>query len=279
MFFVKVARFTLDPSHTFVSTLKEDEVNTHHHVPQSVQLCKLEDLFVSLVSILRQELAKTPNSKIMLFLPTARSTGLVYEMLANLEQGTLSSQPLPILSIHSRMSQPARTKAADKFKAAKTGILVSSDVTARGMDFPLVTLVVQAGLPADTEQYIHRLGRTARAGEGGSGILLLCAFEAFFLDQRTVKELPIQPYNIDTSYKADAAKVDQALDKVPEELKAQAWQAWLGYYKPFMKKMSMDVPQLAQRANDFAFVTCRLPQRGMKSPPVRAFVCLCMGLR
>jgi ATP-dependent RNA helicase MSS116 len=68
----------------------------------------------------------------------------------------------PVYSIHSRLSQPRRTKATEDFKLAPTGVLFSSDVTARGIDIPGVTCVIQAGLPANAEQceehlepYIH----------------------------------------------------------------------------------------------------------------------------
>ena len=66
----------------------------------------------------------------MVFLPTARQVGFATQVLANV-QGLE-----PIHQIHSRLSQPKRTQVAATFAKAKTGVLVSSDVTARGMDFP-----------------------------------------------------------------------------------------------------------------------------------------------
>jgi ATP-dependent RNA helicase MSS116 len=67
--------------------------------------------------------------------------------------------------------------------------MFSSDVSARGMDYPDVSAVVQLGLPSEKAQYIHRLGRTARAGKEGGGYLLLADFEAGFL--RQLGDLPI----------------------------------------------------------------------------------------
>ena len=63
----------------------------------------------------------------------------------------------PVYSIHSRLSQPRRTKATEDFKLAPTGVLFSSDVTARGIDIPGVTCVIQAGLPANAEQCGDRI--------------------------------------------------------------------------------------------------------------------------
>ena len=78
-----------------------------------------------------------------------------------------------LLEIHSRKSQSAREKASAAFRNAPEGILFTSDVSARGVDYPDVTLVAQVGQPSSKEQYIHRLGRTARAGKAGQGVLIL----------------------------------------------------------------------------------------------------------
>jgi ATP-dependent RNA helicase MSS116 len=75
--------------------------------------------------------------------------------------------------LQSKLSQQQRQRAADRFREAKTGILFSSDVTARGMDFPNVTHVIQIDTPRDRESYIHRLGRTGRQNKEGQGWLIL----------------------------------------------------------------------------------------------------------
>jgi ATP-dependent RNA helicase MSS116 len=77
--------------------------------------------------------------------------------------------------------QPQRDKASAAFRAAAEGVLFTSDVSARGVDYPDVTLVLQMGVPSSREQYIHRLGRTARAGKTGHGVLLLAPFEDGFV--------------------------------------------------------------------------------------------------
>jgi len=82
----------------------------------------------------------------MVFMPTARSAGLMHELFGAL------NLPYPVWEIHSRMSQSARTKATDQFRAAEQGVLFSSDVTARGIDVKGVTAVVQVGLPSSTDQ-------------------------------------------------------------------------------------------------------------------------------
>ena len=82
------------------------------------------------------------------------------------------------------MSQPARTRASDAFRGSRgNSVLFTSDVSARGVDYPDTTLVIQLGAVTDRETYVHRLGRTARAGTAGEGLLLLTEDERPFLTQ------------------------------------------------------------------------------------------------
>ncbi|KAL7008414.1 hypothetical protein EMMF5_002143 [Cystobasidiomycetes sp. EMM_F5] len=222
-----VASAVLSTEHTFVSTLLPGEANVHEHVPQFVVTAPLADSITATVAVIRQEITATQAAKIMLFLPTARSTGIFYAALEKLQSDVLNG--IPVLQIHSRMSQSARTKAADQFKDLKSAILVSSDVTARGMDFPNVTHVLQCGIPQNPEQYIHRLGRTARAGQTGRGIIILTPDEMVFLRHKEIAALSIKPMEIDAAaFAAIAGAVDASLDAVSTSLKASAYAAWLG---------------------------------------------------
>ena len=160
----------LDPNHVVINTLKPGEENTHEHVPQEYLLVSSVDMFPATVSILEQSFEKDPTaSKVILFFPTARLTGLFYSLMQKLQAQSQGNSPLsnvPLFELHSRKSQGMRTKASGDFGKAVKAILCSSDVTARGVDFPGVTQVIQVGLPASGEQYIHRLGRTARECQG-----------------------------------------------------------------------------------------------------------------
>ena len=123
------------------------------------------------------------TKQVCIFLTTARLTQLYAELFNGLGVSG-------VLEIHSRKSQPQRTRVAEQFRAGSRMLLFTSDVSARGMDYPDVTAVVQVGLPSDKAQYIHRLGRTARAGKAGGGHLLLADFERFFLN--SLRDLPVQ---------------------------------------------------------------------------------------
>ena len=73
-------------------------------------------------------------------------------------------------AIHSDKTQAQRTRALEGFKTGKTRVLVATDIASRGIDVPEVSCVVNTELPLETESYVHRIGRTARAGESGMAV-------------------------------------------------------------------------------------------------------------
>lgn len=96
-------------------------------------------------------------------------------------------------AIHGNKSQSQRTKALGAFKQNKVQILVATDIAARGIDIDQLSHVVNFDLPNVPEDYVHRIGRTGRAGAGGNAISLVCADESKQLRdiERLVKrELP-----------------------------------------------------------------------------------------
>jgi superfamily II DNA/RNA helicase len=82
---------------------------------------------------------------VIVFSPTARAAALFHDVFNSIGA-------FPVWEIHSRLSQAKRTKTTEQFRAAKRGVLFSSDVTARGIDIKDITAVLQVGLPANSEQ-------------------------------------------------------------------------------------------------------------------------------
>ena len=80
-------------------------------------------------------------------------------------------------AIHSDKTQNQRMRALDGFKQGRTRVLVATDIASRGIDVPEVSCVVNMELPLETESYVHRIGRTARAGESGIAISFVTAEE------------------------------------------------------------------------------------------------------
>ncbi|OJA15702.1 hypothetical protein AZE42_08694 [Rhizopogon vesiculosus] len=233
-----IAKLYLDPNYKFISTLHEDEINTHEHVPQSYLITPLERTLPTLISLLKHA---GPLAKTMLFCTTARGTAVVASVLQQVSASKAGPLLPPIFEIHSRMSQSARTRAAQAFRDAPDGaVLVTSDVTARGMDFPGVTYIIQLSLPTSPAQYIHRLGRTARAGAGGEGILILMPDEQFFLRLPEIASLPLTPYT-------KLEHIGDPIFELDERAIGQAYAAWLGFYKSWLKPLRWTPTELVKQ--------------------------------
>ena len=233
---------------TIFLSIDASEPPTLEKVPQySVVIPKVDDTFPALFSLIKEEIEATQgDSKIIVFGTTANLVALhaqVFEAQTNLK----------VYELQSRLSQPARTKATDLFKAAKSGVMFATDVIGRGMDFPDVTLVLQVGLPADSDSYTHRVGRTARAGKDGRAVILLTQAESFFL--KVNRQFPIKPYPASDKILNDATsrtQIFKVLQSVDPKSKQKAYSAYLGFMKVFLNKMQIDATGLVRMANEFA---------------------------
>ncbi|KAI9692311.1 MAG: putative RNA helicase [Bathelium mastoideum] len=92
---------------------------------------------------------------------------------ATLLEYTLRMLDHRVTALHSHLSQPQRTANLARFRAKAARILVATDVASRGLDIPEVGLVLNFGVPRDPDDYIHRVGRTARAGRAGESVTLV----------------------------------------------------------------------------------------------------------
>ncbi|TVY82522.1 ATP-dependent RNA helicase, partial [Lachnellula suecica] len=213
-----LVRKTLKPQFHFVQTVKEGELATHDKVPQAIITTPgLENHMPALLEFCKREITKHekgegPPFKAIVYFQSTANLALSYRIFDNLSDengGRFTKSPLSpaaIFEIHGQLTQGQRSFVTDKFRKAQSAILFSTDVTARGMDFPNVTHVIQVGLPTNREQYVHRIGRTGRADKGGNGVLI--AIEGQIPDaRRMLRGLPIQK---DTSI--ECASVDMTKD-------------------------------------------------------------------
>ena len=256
----------------------------------------MDRLVIGVIEVMLLAMKQEPDYKIIAFFPTARVVGYFAELI-NLgirRKNNNKNCPFPeIIEIHSRKSQANRNKASDKFRAAtKSAILFTSDVSARGVDYPGVTTVIQFGLPDSKEQYIHRLGRTGRAGKAGRGWLVLADYERTFLDELKSGsgsggsggggknnnnsnnkgdgggvDVPSNPDLVDLFASPPSEEAKSLLEPVlkyqigngsNKELvrsAQQAYQAWLGFYKDRSKRMVKPYKskgEIVRMANEFA---------------------------
>eukprot|EP01018_Ginkgo_biloba_P033916 Gb_08014 [translate_table: standard] len=133
----QISQIALRRDHTFINTVGVGCQETHTKVLQTYLVTSHENHFHVLCGVLRKHILHEPDYKVLVFCTTGAVTRIVYEVLLGLN--------FNVREIHSRKSQVYRTRMSDEFRNSKGLILVTSDVSARGVDYPDVTLVVQLG--------------------------------------------------------------------------------------------------------------------------------------
>ncbi|KAI3404993.1 DBP8 [Candida oxycetoniae] len=113
----------------------------------------------------------------ILLLPKYKdATAIVFvnrTMTAEVLRRALRKLDFRVASLHSEMPQSERTNSLHRFKAGAARILIATDVASRGLDIPTVELVINFDIPSDPDDFIHRVGRTARAGRKGDAISII----------------------------------------------------------------------------------------------------------
>ena len=135
---------------------------TSEHIEQDVIKASSKE---EKVAILNDLLKKEHFEKVLVFGETKYGV----QRLAD----NLTKAGLPAEAIHGNKSQPQRQRALKAFKDGKVGILVATDVAARGLDIPNVSHVINFDQPNNYEDYVHRIGRTGRAGKRGHALTFI----------------------------------------------------------------------------------------------------------
>ena len=227
-------------------------------------LPSFDNLVQNVVDIIAD--AASSENKVIVFFPTARMVGFFAQAFDFIYA---TSHHLNVIQMHSRKSQGHRTRTSKEFRSSKGGIvLFTSDVSARGLDYPDITHVIQFGMPDGRESYIHRLGRTGRIGKDGEGLLVLFPFERSFLEE--IKDVCVSEHQ---GLNRLIEKGSSAVDRKSEEMVSvlinrirsgdliftpsaeMAYQAFLGYYSSpkNMKRIGLKSQEdLVRTANTFA---------------------------
>ncbi|XP_068771112.1 ATP-dependent DNA helicase DDX31 isoform X2 [Struthio camelus] len=146
---------------------------------------------VTLAAFILEKCKFEKRNKMIIFFSSCEQVEFHYELLLQVLSGGLESDPherlsvssahLQFLRLHGNMEQEERTEVFQEFLKSKTGILLCTDVAARGLDLPQVTWIIQYNAPASPAEYIHRIGRTARIGCHGNSLLVLAPSEAEYV--------------------------------------------------------------------------------------------------
>jgi superfamily II DNA/RNA helicase len=170
-------RYTTDPASVEIEGTQVTVDEAEHRFFLVHQMDKLEVLFTLLES----------GQMSIIFTSTKR-------FAARLED-ELRKRNVSVSALHGDMSQPARTKSLARFTDGRSKVLVASDVAARGLDVTGIEQVINYDPPEDPTAYLHRTGRTARAGATGLAITLCTAQEKGHVEhmiQRLGLKIPIE---------------------------------------------------------------------------------------
>ncbi|KAG1757878.1 P-loop containing nucleoside triphosphate hydrolase protein [Suillus lakei] len=194
-----LARISLRPGPLHVDVDKEEATSTVSTLSQGYVVCSSDRRFLLLFTFLKKNLKK----KVIVFFSSCNSVKYHGELLNYID--------VPVLDLHGKQKQQKRTNTFFEFINAESGILLCTDVAARGLDIPRVDWIIQFDPPDDPRDYIHRVGRTARAGKVGKSLMFLLESELGFLRYLKEAKVPLNEFTFPTDR---IANVQSQLEKL-----------------------------------------------------------------
>ena len=210
----------------YISTTQSDTsgISTVVGVEQGYVICDSAHRFLLLFTFLKKNFMK---KKVIVFFSTCASTQYHAELLNYID--------IPVLALHGQIKQNKRTATFFEFVNATHGILLATDVAARGLDVPAVDWIVQYDPPEEVKEYIHRVGRTGR-GEGGvrgKGLLFLLPEEVKFLHYLKQARIPLNEYEFPLSKLTNIQSQLQSLIAKNYYLHKSAREAYRSYLQSY----------------------------------------------
>ncbi|CAM9790784.1 unnamed protein product, partial [Discosporangium mesarthrocarpum] len=256
-----LARLSIKEKPVYVGVDDEERESTVSGLEQGYVVCPSNQRFLLLFTFLK----KNKKKKIMVFFSSCNSVKFHSELLNYID--------IPVMDIHGRQKQQKRTTSFFQFCRQDTGVLLCTDVAARGLDIPSVDWIIQYDPPDQTAEYIHRVGRTARGQNSkGRSLLFLLPGEIGFLRYLKAAKTKLNEYEFPMKKVANVQsqlcrliEKNYYLNKSAREatvfypLRAQAYRSYLLAYSSHSLKNIYNVHELDLQAVAQAF--------GFKVPP------------
>ena len=205
-------KFLTDPAQVAVTPV----ASTVERVEQYVTFVNQAEKPALLTMMLRVGFGpKGSMERVLIFSRTKHGADRIVKQLAQ--------TGIPANAIHGNKSQPQRERALAEFKAGKVKILIATDIAARGIDVSGVSHVINFDLPNVSEQYVHRIGRTARAGAAGIAVAYCAEDERPYLKgiERLTKQV-LTPVPLPEGFNAEAARIKAARASSPIQIVERA---------------------------------------------------------
>ncbi|KAI0728620.1 DEAD-domain-containing protein [Fomitopsis betulina] len=230
-----LARMSLRPNPLYIDVDKTERTSTVATLSQGYVICPSDRRFLLLFTFLKRNMKK----KMVVFFSSCNSVKYHAELLNYID--------VPVLDLHGKQKQQKRTTTFFEFCNAESGTLLCTDVAARGLDIPRVDWIIQYDPPDDPRDYIHRVGRTARAGKVGKSLMFLLPSELGFLRYLKDAKVPLNEF----SFPADKiANVQSQLEKLLQknyflhQSARDGYRSYLQAYASYSLKKIFDVNQL-----------------------------------
>lgn len=225
-----LARLSIKEKPVYVGVEDTDSKATVDTLEQGYVVTPSDKRFLLLFTFLKRNLKK----KVMVFFSSCNAVKFYGELLNYID--------ISVLDIHGKQKQSKRTTTFFQFCNAKTGILLCTDVAARGLDIPAVDWIIQFDPPDDPREYIHRVGRTARGAQvKGKALLMLLPDELGFLKYLKASKVALNEYEFSAS---KIANVESQLMKLVEKtyyLHKSAKDAYRGYLLAYASHSLKDI--------------------------------------
>ncbi|XP_005093334.1 ATP-dependent RNA helicase HAS1 [Aplysia californica] len=259
-----LARISLKKEPFYVGVDDKKNQATVEGLEQGYVVCEPDKRFLLLFTFLK----KNKKRKVMVFLSSCMAVRFYHELLNYID--------LTVMCIHGKQKQTKRTQTFFQFCNADSGILLCTDVAARGLDIPQVDWIIQYDPPDDPKEYIHRVGRTAR-GEGGQGnaLLFLNHMELGFL--RYLRQAKVQLNEFQFQW-SKVANIQPQLEKLISKnyylhkTAQEGFKAYVRAYASHKQKGIFDVSKLdvTKTAKSFGFAVAPYVDLNVISNKVQA---------
>ena len=234
-----LARVSLKRAPLYINVHQTLSAATNEGLEQGYVVCPSDRRFLLLFTFLKKNLKK----KIIVFFSSCHSVKFHTELFNYID--------VPVLDLHGKQKQNKRTTTFFEFINAESGILFCTDVAARGLDIPSVDWIIQYDPTDDPREYIHRVGRTARAGGRGKALLFLLPSELGFLRYLKQAKVPLNEYDFPES---KLTNVQGQLEKLIEKnyyLNKSSKEGYRSYLQAYASHiypgiLSLDTPVILQ---------------------------------
>ena len=177
----------------------------------------------------------------------------------------LKARGFQAAAINGDIPQQLRERTVDALRDGRIDILVATDVAARGLDVERISLVVNYDIPHDTESYVHRIGRTGRAGRDGEAILFVTPREKYMLRQiEKATRQKVEPMHMPTAQDVNSSRKQRFAEQITETIETEDLNFFRKIIEDYENEHDTTAEDIARKSRAFADDTKDRGKRGPK---------------